>query len=281
MEQTVVASVHQFDKQNIPFSPKDYSYLKFGSDRVAQKFGYELADNYFYRHASRIIGRDSVVVPSPYNHIPNAATIMTYHFLDKLNDLLVQADGRHIDMALIKRKISYTADYGFLPKEQRQQLISNDEFYLPMDFLRGKHLIFIDDIKITGTHEDKLRELMVSSGLQPYSFDFLYYAQFNYQGQHAEIESELNFAGVKTMQDYLNLMQEDNHRLIVRPIKFLLSRPLSEFHSFLHQLSARAVCDLYHACNAEGYYRIPQYQHNLALLRSFLLLEADRQAIFG
>jgi hypothetical protein len=252
----------------IPFDPREYSMLKFGSDAVARKFGYGLADSFFEAHADELIISRAIVIPSPYNYVPNAATIMTTHFVNRLNHLLVDAQGEHVDYATIPRKVSYINDYGFLSAEKRKSLISGDKFFMNSKYVKGKTLIFIDDVKITGTHEDKLVEIMNKDRLKNRSF-FLYFAR--YEGDDPAIESRLNLAGISNLEEYTQLSHEDGHHLIVRPIKFLLSQDPDQFKNYLKFQSKRFAEKLYHACLGEGYYRIPSYQENFNVIRDTVI----------
>lgn len=257
-------AVHSFHTlADAPFCPKQYSRLKFGQDSAAMKLGYELAAAFFYKHAPKLIANRIVVIPSPYNHVPNAATVMTNHFVDRLNELLVDACGRHVETSIINRKVSYTNDYGFLSQEKRKQLIDNDQFYLNREFLVGKTLVFVDDVKITGTHEVKLKEILQRDGVPNDAF-FLYFAK--YDGLHADIEGELNFADMKSLNDYVMLAQEPNHHVIIRPIKWLLSQCPRELQEALMVLSPQFIRKVYYGCLAEGYYKIPSYQQNFGVI---------------
>lgn len=253
------------DLETAPFDAHDYSKLKFGSDAVAKSFGYQLADAFFEAHADVLLANNCVVIPSPYNHVKNAATIMTEHFVDRLNALLVHANGNHVETTIIHRKVSYTNDYGFLSKEKRKGLLSNDKFFLNKQFIKGKTLIFVDDVRITGTHEDKLIEIMEAEKLKNDAF-FLYFA--NYYGNSPDIEAKINFASIKSPNDYAELSQEENHHIIVRPIKYLLSLTESQLRDMISKMPPSSVKKVYHGCLGEGYYRIPNYMKNFEIIKA-------------
>lgn len=253
------------DLSTAPFCVKSYSKLKFGSDIAARKLGYELAVRYYNAHADTLIANKCVVFSSPYNYIPNAATVMTKHFIDKLNDLLINACGRGVEYSVIHRKVSYTNDYGFLSKEKRKGLIDNDSFYLNSEFIKGKFLIFVDDVRITGTHEDKLKEVLIKSDV-PNDAHFLYFASYN--GYRPDIEGQLNFAAMTGLSDYAALSKEPGHHVIIRPIKYILSQPSHILPGFLRSLDDRTFFEVYYGCIAEGYFKIPSYQEQFTTLAS-------------
>jgi hypothetical protein len=269
MINNIVHYVHKFhDLDSCPFEPTDYSKLKFGSKEVARKFGEDLAESFFAAHADKLMANDCVVIASPYNYIKNAATVMTQYFIAKLNHLMVNACGRNVEYTTIHRKVSYTADYGFLSKEKRQSLLSNDDFYINYDFVIGKTIIFVDDVKITGTHEDKLIEILEENALDGIGHFFLYYA--NYEGDQPDIESKLNFSGVKDLQDVLDTLDSGDYEMIIRPIKYVMAQPENGFQRVLEDLTTNTLIELYNSCTAEGYYTIPLYQNNFNTLRNYL-----------
>lgn len=270
MKHSSFAAHNFFNLEDAPFCPKQYSRLKFGCDQSARKMGYELARSFYSRHTDVLLANRVVVIPSPYNHVPNAATVMTMHMIDKLNHLLVNASGRHVEYSIIHRKVSYISDYGFLNKAKRKGLIDNDQFYLNRDFLKDKLLLFVDDVRITGTHEDKLKEILVRDSV-PNEAYFLYYA--NYQGNQADIEAKLNFASVKNLDDYLQMTNDPDHHVIIRPIKYLLGQPTEVLRSALTTMPLSFVTKVYNGCLAEGYYKIPAYQQNFAVIANAVVAE--------
>jgi hypothetical protein len=262
--------VHSFnDLDTLPFSAQLYSQMKFGSGAASKILGRELAEGFFHHYAGVLLTNTVVVLPSPYNFVPNAASVMTHHFVNRLNELMVGASGNHVETAIINRKVTYTTDYGFMSKEARADLISNDTFNVNRSYLEGKIVICIDDIRITGVHEDKLREIFEREELNVDRTFFLYYA--SYKGSSPDVEAALNFAGMKDLDDYLELMKEPGHQLIVRPIKYMLSRDPNVFTAMIDKAPLYWVEELYYACLGEGYYKIPDYQENFSTIRHKLV----------
>lgn len=265
MKELQFAANHFKDLATAPFTATHYSELKFGSDEVARRFGYELADSLAKSHIDTLLANPIVVIPSPYNHVPNAATILTGHFVNRLNQILVTQSGRHVEYSVIHRKVSYIKDYGYLGKEARKGLIDNDSFYLNKEFYKDKTLIFVDDVIITGTHEDKLKEILIDNAIYNDTI-FCYYGQ--YHGSDPTIESRLNFAAVQSLADYENLSKQAGHHVIVRPLKFLLTQKLDELATFLMKVDVRKLEEIYHGCLGEGYYKIPSYQAQFQVIKA-------------
>ncbi len=260
--------------EDAPFRPEQYSRLKFGCDQAAREMGHQIADAFFEKNASTILNSRSLMIPSPFNFVPNAANVMTMHLLNRLNNHIVDAKGNHVEYATVPRKISYVEDYGFLSGEDRKLLLAGDRFYFNSQHFQGRCLLFIDDVKITGTHQNKLVQLMHEQQLENKTF-FLYFAR--YTGDRPNIESEINFAAVKSIKDVNRIVMEPNHHTTVRKIKYILSADPDElYNDFLRFRSYRYLETLYFNCLNEGYYKIQKYQANIDLIRNVVNLMKDQ-----
>ena len=263
-------SVHKFTSlQDAKFDPSEYSFLKFGSDRAAKKMGYELADAFFMEHAKRIIDASIVVIPSPYNYVKNAATIMSEHFVDRINHHIIKNGGSATEWSIINRKVSYINDYGFLDADSRKQLIDGDQFFFNCGFLEGKTIVCIDDVNITGTHENKLRQVLNDYNIQNDTF-FLYFAKYIGEPGNAKIEAALNFSGVNDAKGFIELTKEPDHHCIVRPIKYLMNQDHEQFKVILSQLPTNYVGKMYYGCLAENYHKEPAYKKNFEFLQQMI-----------
>lgn len=271
MKSDIVFPAFKFDSiENAGFNVRGYSLLKFGSVGYADAMGQELAFRFFAEHKTLILSEKLIVIPSPYNYVENAATLMTGFFFKYLNRLIYEVNGKPAEYTTIQRKVSYTADYGFLSKEDRKGLLNNDEFYMNREYMLGKTIVFVDDVKITGTHEDKLKELIQQVGLADRGHFFLYYAQ--YLGTRAEIESELNFSSEINAERLAYLLNAGS-KLLIRPIKFIMSLDAQKFDDMINvHLEPQVVINLYDSCLAEGYQYIPKYVDNFQTLRNHLHL---------
>ncbi len=258
--------VHNFDSLNMaPFDPRDYSALKFGSDKVAKIFGYKMADLFYDKYMFILTTHRCVIIPSAFNVIEIAATILARHFMNRLNDILTRGYHHMVDWTIMHRSMSYIADYCFLSKEERQRLLENDKLYINRDFIEGKVLIFVDDVTITGTHEDKIINFLENINVKNPKI-FCYYAR--YTGDIADIEAEINHAKINNIDDYIGLIKEPNHHLVVRAVRFLLDQSLKDLKVALDQLNDEFIDKLYFACLSKGYDKIIGYRKKFELIRA-------------
>ncbi|CAH7774746.1 putative orotate phosphoribosyltransferase [Enterobacteria phage ECGD1] [Escherichia phage vB_Eco_PATM] len=249
------------------FNIADYSKLKFGSNQAAKRMGRILAESFFSKYEERLVNESFVVIPSPYNYVKNAATVLSEHFVDHLNYLISIKGGKAVEWDIVHRKVSYINDYGFLSKEDRKALIDGDTFSINRDFWGNKTLVFIDDVNITGTHEEKLIEILDKEGVENDTF-FLYFAK--YEGTEANTEAALNFNYINNLAAFIKMIkQETDAKCLVRPIKYLMSQSEVDFKIALSQLPLYYVEQLFFGCLAEGYNNIEKYKENFDFLRQF------------
>lgn len=260
-------AVHDFKNlDTASFDLQDYSALKFGSDRVARLFGYQMGDKFYNEYHDILINNRCIIIPSAFNVVEIAATILARHFNNRLNDLLSLEGHNIVDWTTMHRSMSYITDYCLMSKEERKRMLSGDKLYINRDFIEGKMLIFVDDITITGAHENKVNGFLEELGLTNQHI-FCYYAR--YQGDVAEIESQLNHSGISTIKDYIKLVNEPNHHLVVRAVRFLLDQPLEDLVFALERLDNDFIEKLYFACLAKEYDKIEGYRAGFELIREW------------
>ena len=253
---TVVSAVQFSSIDELPAA--DYSKLKFGSRHSARKLGRQLADAIFEQHYDLLLSTDCVIIPSPYNYVANAATLLTRAVVEELNRKIVAVNGNSVSYSVVHRHVSYTANYGALPKDARMRLLSGDQFFFNAEYLAGKTVIFIDDVKITGTHEERIKIELSRTNLKLGHVIYAYYAE--YFGTRPEIEAELNTQLINSPAALVHMWTTEPCDVVVRTIKLLLSQPAEQVASIVQQLPPAAVEAIYAGALGEQYHKIPGYQ---------------------
>ena len=264
-----IFATHDFENlDNAGFNIAEYSKMKFGDDTAAKNFGYALAESFFEANKALVLGQQLVVFASPYNYVLNAATIMTKHFIDRLNILSVTFGGHAVEYSIVHRKTSYVNDYGFLSANERKKLIDGDSFSINKSFTDDKALLFVDDVRITGTHELKIVELLEKENISLSNVHFLYHAKLSSSTVDPGIEAKLNFAAISSIADFVSIAHTNNHHMIIRPVKYILSQAEHEMKQLMLMLPQKSIVAAYHATLAEGYFKIPGYHKNFNLLKT-------------
>lgn len=262
------------DENNLPFDAVDYSKFKFGSKKVARKYGYALADKFINNLTLRgfdylIYSNQIVVCSSPFCFIPTATYAMKDYFVQRLNEWLVENKLPVVQEVKIHRTITYKEDYGGLSAEERMKLIGNDHFHIDREFVKGKTVLFLDDIRITGSHE-RVIERMVKEFDLTCDYHFLYFAVLDNSAIHPKIENDLNYAFVKSLLNLDKIIKNEDFLLNTRVVKYLLNYGHTGFSTFIQFQKQSFVNSLYHAAVGNSYHTIEDYQHNFNYLKTLV-----------
>ncbi len=266
-------SVHKIkDKNKIPFSPAEYSKFKFGCKDVAKKFGYELADG-FIKNVLEVkpITSQIVVASSPYCFIPTATFAMKDYFIKRLNVYLVENNLNPVQETKISRTITYTEDYGQMTTAMREKLIGRDQFQYDHLFINNKVTLFLDDIRITGSHEKMILKMLDDGDTELEEQDyFLYFAELVNNNIHPKIENQLNYAYVKSLLDLDKIIKNENFLLNTRVVKYILNADYNEFKQFINYQPMRLTENIYHQAIGNCYHKIPAYKRNFNYIKKLI-----------
>jgi hypothetical protein len=257
---------------DLPFSAIEYSKLKYGSKKSARKFGVELATKFlssstFMGLYPEISGSNLVVCSAPWKNIPVASTAIKDYFISRFNPTWAE-NNPSVESLKVCRAHSYNEDYGSMNKDAREKAITSDAFYIDKEFIKGKTLIFIDDVKITGAHERRIEQLLDSVGYEGRVI-FLYYAE--YLGDtNPEIENALNFSFVKGLLDINYIIQNDEFMFNTRVVKFILDKPREEFRNFIDYQSKDFLHQLRKELIGNEYHKLPEFLSNYNYLKNKL-----------
>jgi hypothetical protein len=275
-------ALHKIQNQDsFGFSPSDYSRFKFGDDIIAQNFGTELAINFIDKYLlSSPIFNQIVVISSPYSFIPTATFAMKDYFVFTLNRWLVENNFNVVHETKVHRTSSYKEDYGELDAEQRMKLIGNDSFHIDKYFLKGKTLLFLDDIKITGSHERMIKKMLLEYELNN-DTHLLYFAELKDTNIHPSFENFLNYYDVKSIFDLHTIINSNSFRINTRIVKYLLNSEHSSFQIFIQQQTEYFISLLYNMSLGNSYHTIDQYSKNLNYIKSNYISKKSKQMQHG
>lgn len=269
-------SLHKItDADNFSFDATNYSKFKYGDDLVAQQFGTSLAKGFIETHLENLnITQQLVVISSPYCFIPTATFAMKNYFVFTLNRWLASNNYLSLQEVKVHRTITYKEDYGSLNAKERLKLIGNDNFHIDSSFLRDKVLIFLDDIRITGSHEKMITKMLEEYRLHNDCY-LLYFAELVNKDVHPNIENFLNYFAVKSIFDLEGIINSDRFAINTRIVKFILNSEPNVFQVFIENQSLQFINLLYDMAIGNGYHTIDAYRTNLAFIRDNLLVETN------
>lgn len=275
-------SLHKIDNTtDFGFDPADYSRFKFGDGSIAEQFGLALAEGFIDEVFSGIeIEQQLVVMSSPYDFIPTATNAMKDYFVFRLNRYLIEQGKSVVQEAKIHRTTTYKEDYGALNAEERMRLIGNDTFHVDKSFLEGKTLIFMDDIRITGSHERMIKKMISEYGIQNDAF-LLYFAELINDEIHPNVENYLNFHAVKSVFDLGELIQNKRFTINTRIVKYILNSEQEIFQTFIEQQNQSFKNLLLDMAIGNGYHTMDSYRANIHQLKNSLNTNQITQLNYG
>ena len=275
-------SLHKIvEEHHFPFSPTEYSKFKYGDKAIARKFGFALAEGFIKEvimgsldspfHYSKLQKNNTqlVIVPSPYCFIPTATFALKDYFIHHLNSFLIGLNIPVVQEAKIHRTLSYNDDYGSMNKSEREKAISGDDFYMDANFVKDKAVVFMDDIKITGAHEDRVKNMVEKLKLQSDNI-FICFASLANPNVNPKLENILNHYFVKSLLDLNKIIANENFLLNTRVVKYIIGAQFDEFKNFIQYQSFRLQNTIYHLAIGNSYHKIEGFKTNLDYLKQLI-----------
>ena len=261
-------SLHKIENESIyPFDANEYSWFKFGDKQFAEKFATDLFNGFLANFGELILSKNEIVIlPSPYLSIPTALNFLCFYFKKSLDTFLFNNKKKASVESKIYRNQTYVIDYGNLDFEERVKLISNDTYYIDKDFISNKLCIFVDDIKITGSHEHTVYKILNQYKVNG-DFVFVYFAELTNKEIHPKIENHYNYFAVKTIDDIISLINRTNFQFNTRIIKYILKLENEQFNFLINNISIEKKNDLFHLAISNNYHQIIEYQNNIETIK--------------
>lgn len=240
----------------------DYSKFKHGSKTAARNFGREVSKVCNFEP-----GKTLVLYSAPHNNIHTASNAFKDYLLSFCSQQFMEK-GISVKQGKINREYSYDDDYGKMNKQQRAKAISSDLFHIDKSFIaKDDVLVFIDDIKITGSHEDRIKEMLLREKIKN-EVMFIYIAQ--YTGNDPTIEHELNHRTVNDLKDINDIIRNEEFIFNTRVVKFILKADIEHFVSFITYQSATFRDTLLSLSILNNYHKNEKYRVNFEILRQVI-----------
>jgi hypothetical protein len=227
-----------------------------------------------YLRARGLWGTDVCLSGAPYNEAPTASNHLAADVAFRLNDWLSGEDRRPVRTFQITKRNAALGDYALLSREERTALLAPSPFSCDPAFLRDRNVLILDDLRITGANEMRMRTMFEGYGLPPPAF--AYYAVLDSSaGASPTVEHQLNHALVRadgsTLPEFLQARQSPCSMAIqlnVRLAKAMLGLDAPSFAHCLQIVRDPAFLPLlYRYALGEGYHLHRRFSANVQLLR--------------
>ena len=264
-------SLHKItDKNSCPFSESEYSKFKFGDNALAEKFANELFEGFIAQHKNLILAHDEVVIlPSPYLAIPTASNYLSFHLKTRMNEFLYAHGKKALAESKIYRNQTYTTDYGNLDYNDRVKLIANDTYYIDSNYISGKLCLFMDDVKITGSHEYIVKKILNQHEVTG-EFVFVYFAELLNKDIHPNIENYYNYFFVKDVESLSSIINTPHFVFNTRTVKYILKLDRHDLVTLLGKIATNMQQELFRLAVSNNYHTINDYRDNLEFINKSL-----------
>lgn len=264
-------SLHKINSdQNCPFDEAGYSRFKFGDTLFARQFAKDVFDGFITEFGDEILQQKEIILfPSPFHSIPTASNFLCLYFKEQLNYFLFENGKSACIESKIHRKQTYVEDYGNMSYEERINLISNDTYYIDKSFVDGKFCIFLDDIKITGSHENTVNKILKQYDVNG-EFIFVYFAELMNKDIHPKIENHYNYFAIKTTKDLLEVINSEDFHFNTRITKYILLMNDEDFETIFNEISDKKRKEIFSLAISNNYHQVEEYQNNINQLKNKL-----------
>ena len=241
-----------------------YSRFKYGDQRQAHLYADELTgvileSQIAQQYAS---GPPIVVSASAYKRLLTAAQFVADGVLLRLKWAGFDADAGRIHRARLTE-----GDYGTMNAAERAFWMANNGLSLDGELFHGRHVIIVDDVRITGSHENAIARLFQALPVASVTSAYVVAIEPGLAARDTRIEDRMNHASINTLHDLYQLMWDEEHYVLTaRTVKFVLSRPLDVLEIFLRKLEGTDLRALHMGMLDDGYYAMTAYAEGSKLL---------------
>lgn len=254
------------------FSPLYYSQFKYGSGSAARHYAATLA-SVLNAAATTATGR-LYITGSAYAKVPTAAVPLAWW-----TARLLAIMGRSTTYFHLSRS-AFEGDYGASSLEARTQMLAKSPPYIGTASLcaclKGAHVVIIDDIRITGKHEQDLLPLLQKAGVATATFCYLAIVPQAEGEQDPLIEDRLNHAAIKTLYDITLLARQRLFYCNARTCKFILSAQPASIEQFVADMPLRLLDRFVRAMRSDSYDTCAQYREQFELFAQLVVRRHTR-----
>ncbi|WP_406832467.1 phosphoribosyltransferase family protein [Pedococcus sp. KACC 23699] len=238
----------------------DYSRFKHGDLAVASTYGAALAEAFAARLSTEVTRLK--VTSSAFGFVPPAAYSLVAPFVDRLRAVT------HLEVEYFKvdRLTVTNGDYATMPIEQRKRALGDGSLLVdPQASLVGEHVVAVDDVRITGTHEAVMDDCLVKGGAA--SVQHLYVVDA-FQSRHNPVaEGAMNAASVRTTADLTDIANSPTFAPNARFCKWVITLPEHEMIKFIETAPEAVTRWVVEAVALDALHRYPAYAAGAAAFR--------------
>jgi hypothetical protein len=238
------------------FDVESYSRFKYGDASVARSYANDLAEQVVDNYPEGI--DDLYIASSAYKQVPTAAYYISHLLLSSLAAREYVPEG----VFRIDRGIIFGHDYATLNEKERQEVMANNGLEVSQSArqeLEGKEVLIVDDIRVTGKHEESLTQALGGIGLKKLAFGYVAVIEKEAAKEHPEMEDFINSSAVKSIADLVPIIESGQFYLNARTCKFILQHTLGEIEEFFRSIPEDVTRTITASIIADGYHKMGKF----------------------
>jgi len=281
IQQTSLRSLRLIEKLPINYSDDffgHYSRLKLGVTASVNYFGTQLS-----RLAEDVITHsvptctDWVITGPAYHVLPGGPNLLCSHIYEDLKTRLpasitlslihlsVEPENLEIKDA---ESLNQYHNYSTFTKQERSQLYEQStEPLLELRDFHGRSILFVNDIKVTGTHQRYMQRAFAK--LDSPQICWLYVLAVDREIAEAkpEVEYEINNSHLGSFEEFADLLATHNLEYTSRCITRLLSYEIPQLVTLFQMLDMPRKKTILELATAEGRFSGDYFKEKIDLLK--------------
>jgi hypothetical protein len=273
--------------ENLNWLGKKYSLMKFGSVNEIQEFAGIIADkfiqdlseegsalNEFFNNVKNRAEYVMLVAPG-FRNVESSSNYLFEEVVSQINIELALRDLPTVILAKLSRLESNTANYATLSEEERKSRPDSTKTLLPGPELYRHpiHLIFADDIRITGATADRVKESATENGALSYSSIYALSIDPVLAAIDPSVEDYLNkFAVTDRLDEAVEyILNQDGFRPVQRLIRLILGPSNREgLGRFLENIRDESLIRLYVGSLCNDYMKSDKYKQSIEIIQTVM-----------
>ncbi|MDX2302302.1 MAG: phosphoribosyltransferase family protein [Microscillaceae bacterium] len=260
-----------YDQYSQLFDNQLFSRFKYGSAKAAALFGKQLFELIQDQIPFLLEDQNLLISASPYKSVPPASHAITHALIKNWENSSPYTTPQNTK---IGRTLLFPSDYSRLDRESRSKLMQKVNLHwIHLPEKSNKKIIVVDDVFITGAHEERLTKFLEKENFE--EVYFIYTAQL-VSPVHPTIEHQINHASISTIWDLAQIWHQDGFILNARICKFLLAySEINELLQFAENIPETWSREIAEGMTQDGYHQMDIYLKNWEIWERYISVPVE------
>jgi PRTase ComF-like len=254
------------------FDELSYSRFKHGDGVLAERYGSALAAA-LLRAAPEVVkgGEPLVIASAPYKYLPTASHELALHVRRVLNVALAETGRPPASIGGLRMGHVDSQNYATEDVVRRRVLLREAKLSAEGAAFAGRHVLLVDDARITGLAEATAIDLLASAGARLVTTLYAVEISDGLGTSCPDVEHRINHAFVRDLVSLLQVFRAERFVLNIRTLKYILGWPEpNELEAFLGHLTHAELAHVHDSAWKTGPEFACRYIGPLRLVQSAL-----------